>query len=124
MSTNLFNPPPTFTLPLSLGQDLFCNFVYKPLVVDGSNNPVLDANGNLQYAVANYPAGAVVTLTIATSTPVTATATISGSVATVTVPYSTVDGIAKGVLWSLAITYSSGVHQVMCNGTTVRSDGK
>jgi hypothetical protein len=122
--TLLIPGPPRFELPLSKGGDLYCVFVYKPLVVDGNGNPVLDASGNRQYTETDYPAGAAVTLTIDGDTPVAMDATIVGSAATVWEDKAVVDVVPKGKLWRAVITYADGRDVVMCNGVTVRSDGK
>lgn len=119
--TYLVPPPPSFALPLSLGDDFDANFVYKPLVVDGSGNPVLDANGNRQYAAANYPSGASVVLEIDTTPQVTANATISGSVASISIPHSVADTIPKSSIWRVKLVQGSTV-QVLANGKTTRKD--
>ena len=120
----LFEAPPAFQLPLSKGQDLSVRFVYKPLVVDGFDEPVLDVDGNRQYAEADYPAGATVTLTIDSDTPVSSAATISGSEAAVLVDHLLIDDILRGKWWRLVISYTDGLDRVICNGQTVRADGK
>jgi hypothetical protein len=123
-ATNLFNPPPVFALPLSYRGDLAFTFIYKPQVVDGSNNPVLDGNGNPTFAVANYPTGATVTLWIeSTPTPISVLAAISGSNAVFLIPNSTANTIGPLTPWEVVITYASGQNQVLCNGMTVRKDG-
>jgi hypothetical protein len=122
--TNLFDPPQIFTLPLTKGRDLFCEFVYEPLVVDGNGDPILDGQGQPQYAPADYPAGATVQLVIDVDPAVTGDADISGDTATVLIDHLEVDPIPLAKLWRLEITYSNAVDDVLCNGTTVRSDGK
>lgn len=122
--SNLFSPPPVFNLPLSLGGDLQVDFVHKPLVVDGSNQPVLDANGKRQYAVANYPAGASVKLVIESDPEIVVNATINGSHAVLHLDHTVADTIRRGTLWAAIIRYSNGVDKVMCNGKVVRSDGR
>lgn len=125
-SCDLFAPPTALSLPLSLGGDLNCNFIYKPLVVDGSGNPILDVNGKYQFAVANYPSGATVTLTIGDSdiTLASATATITNANAVVNIPHIVTDTIPHNVLWRVVLTYTSGVSVVMANGRILRKDGK
>lgn len=126
---NLFDPPPTFTLPLSKGGDLYCQFVYKPLVVDGDGDPVLDINGGKQFAEADYPAGATVNLTIdaasdGSTAAIAIPAVISGSRATVSEDHLVVDDVPKNTFWRVVITYTGDVDVVMCNGLTSRNDGK
>src|SRR5258708_7440336 len=127
--TELFPSPQVFELPLSKGRDLYCEFVYEPLVVDVDGNPVL-LNGQPQYVAADYPAGATVTLTIDADTPVSGSAVITGDTAVVLIDHTEVDAIpagtgtpAKGKLWRLGITYTSGVDDVLANGKTIRKDG-
>lgn len=123
--TNLFDPPPIFTLPFSKGGDLHFGFIYKPLVVDVNGEPVLDNGGKKQFVVADYPAGATVALVIDHDPdPITVDADIVGPLATVHADYLIADTVDKGKLWRAVITYSSGLDQVMCNGTTLRADGK
>ena len=105
--TNLFPAPQTFTLPLSKGGDLSCEFVYKPAGVE-----------------TDWPAGATVTLTIDATEPITGTATISGSQAAVFIDHTDVDGVKAGTLWRLVMTTTDGTDTVIVNGTTLRSDGK
>lgn len=119
--TELFPSPQVFELPLTKGRDLYCEFVYEPLVVDGNGDPVL-LNGQPQYARADYPAGATVTMTIDTDEPVTGTAEITGDTAVVLIDHLAVDAV-KGKLWRLGITYTSGVDDVLANGKTIRKDG-
>lgn len=125
--TQLFSPPPTFELPLSKGADIYFGIVYKPIVVDGQGIPILDGQGKPQYAVANYPAGATVTVVIETSPPatpnVTIEATIVGSVATVWGDFADADTVAAGKVWRAVISYQDGLDKVLCNGKTTRYDG-
>lgn len=122
--TSLFSPPAIFELPLSKGGDLHCSFVYKPLVVDEDGVPILDGQGNKQYAVANYPVGATVNLIVDSDTTITAAAVIVGSVATVHEDKAVADLIANNKLWRVVITYSDALDVVMANGTVARYDGK
>lgn len=124
---NLFAPPPIFSLPFSLGGDLYVGFIYKPLVVDFNNEPILDAGGKKQYQVADYPAGATVEMVIdlkAPAAPLVIPAEIDGSIALIWSDKADVEDVIPGLLWRLVITYDDGLDQVMCNGTTVRSDGR
>lgn len=123
MTTPFLIPPkPAYVLPISLGDDLSINFKYKPLVVDGSGNPVLDAQGNKQYALANYPSGSSVILELDTDTPITATATITGASAAVSISHSVADTIPKGTVWRVKLVLSGGGTQVLANGKTIRKD--
>jgi len=122
--TLLFDPPRTFQLPFSKGGDLYFKFVFKPLVVDEDGNPVLDGAGHRQYAVADYPPGSTVKLAIDTDEPVVVDATIEGSVATFWGDFLMADTVPKGKFWRAVITFEDGLDQVLCNGTTVRYDGK
>ena len=122
--TKLFDAPPIFELPVSKGDDLYFTFVYKPLVVDGNGDPILDGNGNKQYVIDDYPAGATVALTIDTDTPIVVDATISDSEATLWEQSEVADTITTGKLWRVIITFSDGRDKVLCNGTALRSDGK
>ena len=123
----LFDPPPTFELPLSKGGDVYFRLVYKPLVVDGGGEPVLDVDGHRQYAEADYPAGAAVTVTIETTPPAAANieieATIDGSVATVWGDTLDADTVAVNSKWRAVLTYEDGLDIVLCNGKTTRFDG-
>lgn len=123
--TNLFDPPQTFTLPLSKGRDLFCEFIYEPLVVDGNGDPIL-LDGQPQYVRDDYPNGATVRLVIE-NTPadvVSDDAAIDGDTATILIDKADIAAIPKGKLWRLEITYNGGIDDVLANGTTIRSDGK
>lgn len=112
MMTNLFDPPRTFTLPLSKGGDLLVGFRYMPKV-------------NGEYAESNYPTGSSVELVIETDDdPIVAQAEIEGSLATVWVDKAVADTVKKGKLWRAVVSYSSGLDQVMANGTVTRNDGK
>lgn len=121
---NLFDPPAKFSLPLSLGDDLNVDFIYKPQVLDGDGNPVLGEDNKPTYAEADWPEGATVTLVIDTSPPLKAEATVAGSHALVLVDYLVADQIKRGVLWRLVLTTSDGIDTVMVNGTVTRQDGK
>lgn len=125
--TTLFDPPPIYDLPISKGSDLFFGFIYKPLVVDEDGDPVLDGGGNKQYVAADYPDGSSVKLVIETddpAAPISVTATIDGSMATVLEDYLIADTVKNGKLWRAVITYSNGLDQVLANGVVARWDGK
>jgi hypothetical protein len=122
---NLFEPPPIFTLPLSKGGDLYFGFIYKPLVVDEDGAPVLTGGGQRQYAVADYPDGATVALIIDNDdTTITVDADIAGPQATVWEDKAVADTVKGGKLWRVVLTFADGFDQVICNGKTVRKDGK
>lgn len=120
----LFKEPPAFQLPLSKGNDLLVTCVYKPLIVDESNAPILDVNGKKQFAVAPYPDGAEVTMAIDSMPEGVFVATIDGSEATIFGDHLLVDDTKNGTLWRIVLTYQNGVDKVMCNGYVVRADGK
>lgn len=119
----LIEPPSTFDLPVSRGGDFQAVFVYKPVMVDGLGDPVLDANGNLQYSVASYPTGAFVTLTIdALPTPISGLATVVGSRATVVIDKALTDTVKDYQLWRLVMTVDT-LDTVLANGQVIRADG-
>lgn len=112
--TNLFDPPPTAVLPLSLGRDVVVTFRNK---VPGSD-PV-------EYV--NYPSDVSVALVIGKgSSAVTGTATITGSEAVCRIESDAVDGIRTGTLWRVVVSVDEGLtsyDEVPLNGKVVRSDG-
>ncbi|WP_133054331.1 hypothetical protein [Mycolicibacter kumamotonensis] len=121
----LFDPPDSFTLPLSKGGDIHCVFVYQPQVLDSSGTPVLDEDGKATFAVADYPPGCTVRLELdAPDAPVVVVADVAGSEATVLEDHLPVDQLAKPVLWRLVLTDANGVDDVLLNGVTARYDGK
>jgi hypothetical protein len=122
-SPTLFPPPQVFALPLSRGGDLHVDFVYKPMVLDPAGDPVL-VGGQPSYQVADYPAGAVVTLTIDTDPRIIAVAAITGPHAIVHIDYLAADQIPARVLWRCVLTTTDGLDTVIANGTTTRHDGK
>jgi hypothetical protein len=117
----LFSPPPDFTLPLTKNRDLHFDFLYKPLVVDTNGEPILDANGNPQYQVADYPVGAIVTIEIDTPTPTTSNATITGPHAVIEIDYATVNPIRSNVAWRLRLINGTW-DDVVTQGRTIRAD--
>lgn len=137
----LFEPPPTFELPLSKGNDILFNIVYKPLLVDENNQPILDGSGKKQYVVTDYPPGATVQVVIEAGTEpvqlgvapmitprvlvadIVIDATITGSVARVWGQSEEADQAAAGLLWRAVVTYEDGLDKVLCNGMTGRYDG-
>lgn len=123
MADVLFDPPPTYDLPLSKGGDLHVTLVYEPLVVDDDGNPVL-VDGEKQYAEQDWPVGATVKVTIDSDTPTVVTATIAGSLATVHLDYLLADQIKARLLWRAVLTHSTGLDEVLANGVTIRKDGK
>jgi len=122
--TNLINPPPIFTLPFAKGDDLYFGFIYKPLVVDTNGLPILDSGGKKQYAVTDYPAGATVSLVIETTPVITVDGDITGPLAIFWEDFLIADTVGMGKLWRVVITFANGRDKVMCNGTTIRSDGR
>lgn len=125
--TLLFDPPAIYELPVSKGGDLWFGFRYKPLVVDDAGEPVLDGQGQKQYAVADFPSGSSVTLVIETDvsdTPIEVQATIDGSMATVLADFTVADTVKDKKLWRAIITFDNGLDQVLANGLTTRRDGK
>lgn len=125
MADALFPYPPVFELPLSKGRDLYCDFIYEPLVVDIDGIPILDGNGEFQYEPADYPDDCIVKLEIDVpdASPVVATAVVTDEHAIVQKDFLIVDALSGGLYWRLKITYASGVDDVLCNGQTKRRDG-
>jgi hypothetical protein len=111
---NLFNPPASYTLPLSKGQDLVVDFQNQ----DTSGNPLA------------YADGTTVTLVIDATTQVTAVATISTYHAVCYLPYTSTDLISPSALWRAIAEIPGGlgtpasIEVVLVNGTVVRSDGR
>jgi hypothetical protein len=84
--TNLFEPPPKYTLPLAKGGDL---------VVDFLNDPDNDEN------YVDYDAGVTVTLVIDTDTPIEAEAEITDHHAVVKIESAVADEIPSNTVWRL-----------------------
>jgi hypothetical protein len=72
----------------------------------------------------DYADGTVVTLTIDTTPPITATATIDGHHAVVSIPSTTTDAIGAKQLWRAVVTLADATDLVPANGQTVRYDGR
>ena len=122
--TTLFDPPRIFELPFSKGGDLYFVFKYKELVTDEDGEPVL-LNGKKQYEIADYPDGSSVVLIIENGDSlVEVDATIDGSEATFWEDKAVADTVLPKKFWRAVITYSDGLDKVLCNGLTIRSDGK
>jgi len=136
----LFEPPPTFELPLSKGGDIYFGIVYKPLLVDENDEPILDGQGQKQYVVTDYPVGATVTVIIEApssasllgvvgvqprtlAADVVIDGVITGSVAKIWGQSEEADEAGPGLLWRAVITYADGLDKVLCNGKTGRYDG-
>jgi hypothetical protein len=122
--TQLFASPAVYELPLSRGGDLYVTLVYKPLVVDVDGEPILDGQGNRQYAPADFPDNSTISLVIDHDTPITIDGTIDGSAAIFMEDKAVVDDVKKGKLWRIVLAYDGGLDQVLVNGTVVRADGK
>ena len=121
MTVPLFEPPPSYGLPLVKGGDLHVVFVYKPVVTDDDGEPIL-ANGKYQYEKADYPAGATVKLIIETNPVQEFDADISGPNASVSVDHLITDEIDKNIDWRVILTYADGLDEVLANGRTFRKD--
>jgi hypothetical protein len=119
--TYLFDPPQVFQLPLTMGRDIHFDFKYKPLVVDVDGEPVLGPGGKKQYALADYPAGAVVTLEIDTDPQTVGIATITGHHAVVSIDYTIADEMGAQLPWRIKMVTGS-VDNVLAQGKTVRKD--
>lgn len=127
MATSLFDPPPIFDLPFSKGSDLYFEFEYMPVVVDGDGNPILDVQGNYQYAVADYPVGSSAQLIVeAESGDLIVVGDIVGAIATFWEDKANVgpDNVKANQLWRVLVTYADGYDKVICNGVVKRWDGK
>lgn len=115
--------PPVLDLPISNHGDLYVVFKYKPLVVDGSGNPVLDGQGKYQFAFADYPVGSTVNLIIDHATPITGAATITAGSAEVWLDKAIVAPVPAKTTWSLVLTFSNGLDKVIMNGPVIRKNG-
>ena len=108
---NLFPPPPSFDLPLSLGQDIIIAF----------NNKVPNSNP-VEYV--DFPAGTTVTLAIGKLDKVTsADAIIVGHTATVRIDSVLADDIKDKAPWRCIVSSEDGDDLVAINGKVVRHDG-
>lgn len=111
---NVYDPPPTADLPLSLGRDVILTFRNK---VPGSD----------PASYVDYPAGVSVTLVIGKgASEISGAATISGSDATCRIESTLADGVRTGTLWRVVVSKTDGAFvddEVPLNGKVVRSDG-
>ena len=108
--TNLFEPPPKYTLPLSRGGDLS---------VDFRNNPSGDGITFIAYDL-----GVTVTLIIDTVTPISAVAVINSYHATVKIESGVADTIDSGIGWRLILSSptSPTTETIAAYGKTKRFD--
>jgi|SRR5262245_32811080 len=108
-TTNLFDPPPRYILPLSRGGDL---------AVDFRNDP----NKNNVYV--DYDPGTEVVLTIDTSPPIVAIADINGYHATVKIESETTDPIKADTTWRVVVSLATNptTEVVAANGKVKRFD--
>jgi hypothetical protein len=108
--TNLFNPPPTANLPLSLGKDVVVAFRNK-------------VPGAPPGTYTDFPEEVSVKLVIGKgSTEIEAAAIISGSSATCQIESTLADKVKAGTLWRVVVTTPSS-DTVPLNGKVVRADG-
>lgn len=108
---DLFSPPLTANLPLSLGKDVVLTFRNK--VPDSSPATYVD-----------YPNDVSVKLVIGKGTSeITSTATISGSDATCRIESTVADKVKSGALWRVVVTSDGTTDEVPLNGKVVRHDG-
>lgn len=110
--TNLYDPPPIYSLPLVKGQDLVVDFKRK---VPGSDPA--------QYV--NYDPGVTVSLII-DSDPVTiAAATITTYHAVCRIESTASDALASNLKWRCVVSFpgSPSTERVPANGVTKRWDG-
>jgi hypothetical protein len=120
----LFNAPQAFDLPVSLGRDIYFDLLYKPLLVDTNGNPILDANGNQQFVLTNYPTGATLTLKIddpTYPTETTVNATINGWHAVFQQSYTIADTLKDKTPYRVVMVYG-GVNNVVVQGKIARKD--
>lgn len=109
--TNLFDPPPKYVLPLSLGGDLS---------VDFKNNPSGDA-----VTFEPYDLNITVTLHIDTDPPIAQDAIISAEHAIVKIESAVTDLILTGTKWRLIVTTTEtdpSTETVAANGKIKRYD--
>lgn len=112
--TTLFDPPPTYELPLVRGQDL---------IVDFKNR--IPNSDPADYV--SYDPGVQVALIIDTDDAQTvATAVIDGHHAVCRIESTVSDAIPSGKLWRCRITLPGNptTDLVAMNGKTIRKDGK
>lgn len=118
--TNLFDPPPAYTLPVSLGMDIIVTFVNN---VPGSDPPV----------PVDFPDGVTVTLAIGKQglTLAEGVATITGPNAVCRIPFASADTVKTGTPWRCVVTLPESavpdpdipVPIVPINGGVERFDG-
>jgi hypothetical protein len=108
--TNLFDPPPKYVMPLSLGGDM---------VVDFRNNP----NGDGDTFVA-YEAGVTLTLYVATDTPLEVDADITNEHAVCRIESDVADLIPTDTKWRLILATDGTptTETVVAYGTVKRFD--
>lgn len=108
---NLFEPPPTYNLPLVKGQDLVVDFKNRQ---PDSNPP--------EYLP--YAEGTSVSLIIDTDPPTVAPAVLDGIHAVCRLESEVCDRIPARVPWRCRITLDDDVDLVAIHGVTTRFDGK
>lgn len=107
----LFPPPPVFTLPVSLGQDIILTFKN---MVPGSDPA--------EYT--NYAAGLSIKLVIGKgSSAIVAPAEIEGFTATCKIQSELADKVADGAIWRCIVSDNLGNDTVPINGSVARNDG-
>lgn len=112
--SNLFDPPPTAQLPVSLGRDIVLTFRNK--VPDSDPVEYLDFPDDVSVALAIGKS----------SSEVRGVAAISGHEATCRIESELADGLKTGALWRVIVSVTADGHtedDVPLNGTVVRSDG-
>lgn len=108
--------PAALDLPVSNHGDFYARFVYKPVIVDVNGEPVLDAQGNYQFAVADYPPGASVTLHIDCAPPLVQPAVIDGPSAEVLIDKAVTGALVGSPTWSLVLTFADGFDKAIIEG--------
>lgn len=107
---NLFEAPPSYTLLVSMGNDISVTLNY------GSRNSQLD------FVPSSWPDGATVSLVINDNPRIVSPAVISGSVAVMNVDYLIADNLHSGMLWWIAVKHPNGLDEVIVHGMVERSD--
>lgn len=116
----LYGVPPKALLPLVKGEDVEVDFIYKPMALNSSGEPLL-VDGKPVYEEGDFPEGA--TLMLAIDPNVRGVATIDGSHAKINIDHALVDRIKVGALWRLVLTVEDS-DRVLLNGKISRSDGQ